>query len=452
MITIQQFIHSAIYHQSINHNSAILQFHNTSIPQFLIISLLSLMKLLHTADWHLGKKLDQVSRLEEQMEVLNEICEIADREEVDAILIAGDLFDTPNPSIDAIELFYQTLRRLANNGQRVVIGIGGNHDSPDRIEAPDPLARASGILLAGYPHSEITPFALETGLNVSRSAPGFVELQLPHYEYPLRIILTPYANELRIRKFLGESDKEEMLRKLLSQRWQDLVDTYCDDKGVNVLMTHLFVVPSSHEVEVEEDEEEKTVLSLGGAQAVYTDNFPTSHLQYVALGHIHRPWVLQELPFPIVYSSSPLSYSFGDAYPDKSIFLADIIPGQPAAIKQIPLQAGKPTLRTRCEDIPEALEWLKGHPDTWVELTLVTEDHISAKDRKLLYESHSGIIRIIPEFKYPDKMRFSQGKQIDLGKKVEDLFYDFFIHKKGGPPDKEMISLFREIMNEESEE
>ena len=145
------------------------------------------MKILHTADWHLGKRLEQYSRLEEQHEVLNEICEIADREDVDAVLIAGDLFDHPNPPIEAIDLFYQTLKRLSKDGQRPVIGIAGNHDSPDRVQAPDPLARASGIILMGYPKAEIRPFTLSTGLELTRSAPGFVELRIPGQQHSLRL-------------------------------------------------------------------------------------------------------------------------------------------------------------------------------------------------------------------------------------------------------------------------
>ncbi len=408
------------------------------------------MKFLHTADWHLGKKLDQVSRLEEQIDVMDEICKIAERGAVDVVLVAGDLFDTPNPSIEAIELFYQTLRRLADNGRRAVIGISGNHDSPDRIEAPDPLARASGILLAGYPYSEIKPFELETGLKILRTAPGFVELKLPRYDYPFRLIITPYANEVRLRKFLGETDKAESLRKLLAEVWQKLASTFCDDRGVNVLMTHLFVVPKEKVDDVMEDEEEKTVLSLGGAQAVFTENFPDG-LQYAALGHLHRPWVLRETPYPIVYSSSPLQYSFGDAHAQKQVFIVDVEPGQPANWHQIPLQSGKQTVQQKFEHMTEALEWLEKHQDTWVELTLVMEDHLSAQDRKRLNEIHKGIIRIIPEFRNPDQLKFSQGRQVDLSKQIEELFQDFFIHKKGVPPNEDIKILFKEIMGEETD-
>ena len=98
------------------------------------------MKILHTADWHLGKRLDRFSRLEEQVEVLGEIVKIADENAVDLVLIAGDLFDSFNPSIEATELFYKTLKQLTNNGKRPVIAIAGTHDASDRIDAPYPLA------------------------------------------------------------------------------------------------------------------------------------------------------------------------------------------------------------------------------------------------------------------------------------------------------------------------
>jgi exonuclease SbcD len=90
------------------------------------------MKILHTSDWHLGKKLEGFSRLEEQEAVLEEICGIAEQEKAHAIIVAGDLFDTYNPSSDAVEVFYRYLKKMADNGRRAVIALAGNHDSPNR--------------------------------------------------------------------------------------------------------------------------------------------------------------------------------------------------------------------------------------------------------------------------------------------------------------------------------
>ncbi|WP_199898137.1 metallophosphoesterase family protein [Marinilabilia salmonicolor] len=178
------------------------------------------MRILHTSDWHLGKRLESFSRLEEQKEVLDEICAIADEENAEVIVVAGDLFDTFNPSTEAVDLFYKSLKRLTNNGQRPVIAIAGNHDSPDRIEAPDPLARECGIIFVGFPNSEVQAFSLESGLKITKSAVGFMEIMLPDNPVPLRVITTPYANELRLKTFLNPDKKEEALRTILKDSWQ----------------------------------------------------------------------------------------------------------------------------------------------------------------------------------------------------------------------------------------
>ena len=266
------------------------------------------MKILHTADWHLGKRLEKFSRLEEQREVLEEIIQTADKEEVDAILIAGDLFDNYNPSTEAVELFYKTLKRLSNNGKRAVVAIAGNHDSPDRIEAPDALARECGILFAGYPGTSISPCELESGICVAQSEPGFIELKLPFQNPKLRLLLTPYANEYRLKTFLGVEGSEEELRQVLARKWAELADKYCDNEGVNILVSHLFMMKKG-ETPPQEPDDEKPILHVGGAQAVYSENIP-KQIQYAALGHLHRYQVIDNKPCPVVYSSSPLSYSF----------------------------------------------------------------------------------------------------------------------------------------------
>ncbi len=138
------------------------------------------MRILHTSDWHLGgKRLEDFPRLEEQQAVMHEICEIAEREKVDVVVVSGDLFDTFNPSTEAIELFYKTLKRLTAGGHRPVIAIAGNHDSPDRIEAPDPLARECGIIFAGYPHSEATPVRTRQRPYVAAKRAGFSRVATP---------------------------------------------------------------------------------------------------------------------------------------------------------------------------------------------------------------------------------------------------------------------------------
>ena len=407
------------------------------------------MKILHTSDWHLGKKLDDFSRMEEQQAVLQEICEIADHEQADAVFVAGDLFDTFNPPTEAVDLLYKTLKRLTNNGRRPVIAIAGNHDSPDRIEAPDPLARECGIIFAGYPNSRIAPFELDSGLKVLSSEDGFLEVQLPETTVPLRILLTPYANEYRLRTCLEVENSEDELRAVLQKKWETLAEQYCDDKGVNMLVSHLFMVRQGDELP-EEPEDEKPILHVGGAQAVYTENIPAK-IQYTALGHLHRMHRVDNNSNPVYYSGSSLSYSFAEANQKKYVLLVDAEPGQIAAVRKIELNSGKRLLRKRAEGMEEALQWLSDNQDALVELTLVTETYLNATDRKQLNKAHAGIVSIIPEVTNPDNLVGNQQKQIDLSRSMEELFRDYFMHEKGQEPNDDLKNLFNEILAEEEQ-
>ena len=407
------------------------------------------MRLLHTSDWHLGKRLDDFSRIEEQHAVLHEIVEIAEHEQVDAVLVAGDLFDTFNPPTEAVEVFYRTLKRLSNDGLRPVIVIAGNHDSPDRIEAPDPLARECGIVFAGYPNSRVLPFELESGLKVLQSSEGFLELKLPGGEVPLRLILTPYANEYRLKACLGVENSEEALREVLEQKWKALADQFCDKAGVNVLLSHLFMVRRGDELP-EEPADEKPILHVGGAQAIYTDNIPPQ-IQYTALGHLHRMHSVAAGSSPVYYSGSPLSYSFGEANQKKYVLIIDVLPGKAAEVREIELTKGKPLLRKRAEGIEDALQWLAENTDALVELTLVTDTFLTAIERRQLNAAHEGIVAIIPEVANVDGLSIHKHKQIDLTQSMEDLFRDYFQHEKGQAPNDEIMNLFTEILAQEEE-
>lgn len=407
------------------------------------------MRLLHTSDWHLGKRLEDFSRYEEQQAVLNEICELADREQVDVVLFAGDLFDTFNPPTEAVDLFYKTLKRLTNNGSRPVIAIAGNHDSPDRIEAPDPLARVCGIIFAGYPHSVIPSFQLESGLSVISSEAGFLELKLPGSSVPLRLLFTPYANEFRLKTYLGHENSEEELRSVLQQQWQQLADRYCDTTGVNVLVTHLFVVKKGEPLP-EEPADEKPILHVGGAQAIHTENIP-NQIQYTAIGHLHRMHRVDIKPCMVYYSGSPLSYSFAEANQTKYVLLVDVEPGREATVKELELTTGKRLLRKRAEGIDEALEWLALNTNSLVELTIVTDTYLTAQERKQLGAAHNGIVSIIPEVKNEKLLASGNQKNIDLTKSMDELFRDYFKHEKGQEPNDQLMELFTELLSDDVE-
>ncbi|MFD1771007.1 metallophosphoesterase family protein [Sphingobacterium suaedae] len=405
------------------------------------------MKILHTGDWHLGKRLDYFPRLEEQRAVLNEICEIADAEQVDVVLIAGDLYDTFNPPVDAVDLLYKTLRRLSSGGKRLVVAIAGNHDSADRIDAPDTLARECGILFIGYPKAKIQSFELSQCFSIAKSDEGFLEVRLPSYDYPLRLIHTPFANELRLKQFLGLANKEQQLDGLLKAHWADLADKYCDAQGLNLLIAHLYMLKRGGEI-LEEPDGEKPI-KVGYADLIYSDGIPPQ-IQYTALGHLHRFQQIGGHPAPVVYPSSPLAYSFSEAGQQKGVVIIEGVPAEPVQYRFVPLTAGRKLYRKKFDDIDTAVHWLRENSNALVELTLVSNEFLSSADLKRIHEAHDGIIHIIPVIR-KEEAAIEKARTINLEQDLDNLFKDYFHYRLGQPPNEEIMSLLNEVMNSETE-
>ena len=400
------------------------------------------MKILHTADWHLGKRLDRFSRLEEQILVMNEIVEIANEQHVNLVLIAGDLFDNFNPGVEATELFYKTLKRLSLNGKRPVVAISGNHDSPNLIDAPDPLARECGIILIGHPKAEVSPFEVE-GFTIINSAPGYIEIQMKNQDFPVRILHTPYANEIRLKEYFGQN-KEEELNNVLAENWKHLADKYCDENGVNLLMAHLYMNKKGAPI-LEEPEGEKPI-KIGNADLIYSDIIPPQ-IQYTALGHLHGFRNIGTAEKPVVYSSSPLCYSFSEAGQTKYISIIDAQPNQKVSFERIPLQNGKSLARKTFNNVETAVEWLTENQNSLVELTLESETFLTAEERKRIYQTHHGIVHLIPKVRNQE-FNENELRTVNLNQDIQSLFKDYFKSKNNGQEaNEDLINLFNEIKN-----
>lgn len=409
------------------------------------------MKILHTADWHLGKRLERFDRLEEQRLVMEEICQIAESEDVQAVVVAGDLFDTYNPPTEAIHLLFRTLKRLSADGRRPVIAIAGNHDSPERIEAPDPLALECGIFFAGYPHTQVSPVTLESGLRVTATGPGIMELSIPGVAFPLRVLLAPFANEGRLRKDLGIDQPDAALRALLEGFWSDIAEKHCDARGLNIMVGHLWMAPESGTAAEEDSDEEK---SLGTAAQVFTSCIPPA-IQYAALGHIHSHFNVPGGPCPAVYASSPLAYSFPKRGSDeaasrgKHVVIVEGQPGEPVTYRAVPLQSGRKLHRMQFPDVATALDWLHANPETYVELHIETDSFLTAEERKLIMTAHPRVVGPIPVFRNAERVAASHPRSIDIGRSREDLFKDFFLYRTGVEASEEIMALYLEIAGKE---
>lgn len=408
-----------------------------------------MLRLLHTSDWHLGKRLGDFSRLPEQREVLDEICDIADREKVHAILIAGDVFDTYNPPVEAIELFYKTLKKLGKNGERAVVVIAGNHDSPDRIHAPDPLARECGIILAGFPAQQITPFKLESGLSVESPLAGIIKIQLADISFPLNVIHTAYANEFRMQTFMGTENPDDGLRSSLQKFWSELAEEIDVSTEVSVLLSHLYMVERHGERPPEPLDEEKPIRIPGGASEVFTDLLPEC-IQYTALGHLHRRQCIGRLPSPVIYSGSPLSYSFSEASQKKFVEIVELLPGVEAVHRSVELNKGKPLLRKTFNSVEEAISWLSSNQNCLAEITLKLDKYLSGAIIRQLHSVHPGIVGIVPDINFSEADS-SITALPDLSDSIDGLFISYFKSRHGHEPDEALMGLFHEVLSDNSE-
>lgn len=401
------------------------------------------MRILHTSDFHIGKRLYSCERREEQEAVLKELSDVCRRENIDVVLVAGDLFDNFNPSVASMSLLYDSLCEVADGGNRPVISIAGNHDSPDRIDMPDSFARKNGVFFLGNYDSLQQEIRLNDRITIEKTAQNYMQLRFSDYDYPLQLIVTPFVNEQRLKEKFDFENEESMLRDYLQQVWQQTVKTYATERGVKVLMTHLFVLKDENDTTLEPEDE--NAINIGGLSAIYADNIP-SEIQYTALGHLHRMQrVGQKNAW---YSGSPLAYSFSEDEQQKYFLIADIEPEKEPIIKKVSIQSGIAIKNLTAESVEEALKVLSENQDYWVQLRLITDKAISYEQSSQLHSAHGRLLQIIPEIKSESIAGRQRSKILELQDNPVELFGEFYKSTHGGQePDEALTELFREVMN-----
>ncbi|MCT0199069.1 exonuclease SbcCD subunit D [Synechococcus sp. CS-1325] len=280
------------------------------------------MRLLHTSDWHLGRSFHGVSLLDEQAAAITRIVALAREHEVEAVLIAGDLYDRAIPPAEAVALFNDALARLSAGGTAVV-AIAGNHDSHVRVSVYDPLLSTFNITIRGDVRRAHEPVLL-----TPRGGGAPVAI------YPLPY-LEPAVDGPALSGEPGRLRHEQVTRLALARLRADLSGR---PGHRAVLVAHTFVAGG-------ESCESERELTVGNVDRVSVEAF--AGFDYVALGHLHRS---QQLAGPrIAYSGTPLPYSFSEQDHIKSVRIVELAaaPGapEPAAVQVIPLQVGRP-LRT----------------------------------------------------------------------------------------------------------
>src|SRR5690606_24863658 len=258
--------------------------------------------------------------------------------------------------------------------------------------------------------------------------------------------LAPYANELLLKTYLGEEDREEELRKVLQDKWEALADQYCDNHGVNLFVGHFFFMKEGGQPEAE-PESERPILHVGGTQAIYTNNLPRQ-IQYAALGHLHRYHTCDTAPCPVVYSSSPLAYSFSEAGQQKNVVLVNAKPGHAVDYKPIGLSKGRPLCRKTFSDLAATLAWLEANPYCFVEVIYATDEAIDAATRRAIMKAHDGIVSLIPQLTQ-EQFSADHLQADDLNQDMLTLFSRYYKSAQGTPPTEEVLHLFKEVISQD---
>ncbi|MGI6586209.1 MAG: exonuclease SbcCD subunit D [Gracilibacteraceae bacterium] len=397
------------------------------------------MRILHTSDWHLGKTLDNINRIEEQKQFIDELCEIAESESADLVLVAGDIFDTYNPSSAAEELFYDAVDRLNAKGRRAVVVIAGNHDSPDRLCAASPLAYKNGIVLLGYPGSDAGIFK---NSSILQAGPGWLEIKPGSSEHSAVIIALPYPSESRLEQLISADSSEDKLQEAYSEKICELLHNLSKnfrEDTVNLIVSHLYL---------RDGRTSDSERQLGGALVVDPCRLP-DNAHFIALGHLHRPQRVKSAPSPTYYSGSPLAYSFSETDYSKVVYIVDAVPGRESEIREVYLKSGKPLKQWKARNgIMEALGWCEEGKDlnAWIDLEIYTDRALTLEEQKLLRELNPGIINIRPVI--TDEKESIISFENREGKKIEELFKDYYRYKTGMEAAEEMLETFLEVINE----
>lgn len=376
------------------------------------------MKLIHTSDLHLGKRVYEYSMLEDQEFILKRIINIVDAEKPDGVIIAGDIYDKSIPPAEAVQLFDDFLVQLAKRRLEVFV-ISGNHDSPERIAFGARLMDVSGIHMSPVYKGEVSPFTLtdEHG--------------------PVNIFMLPFLKPPQVRRFYGEqiSSYTDAVKAAISGMKIEPTER-------NVLVTHQFVTGALRS----ESEE----ISVGGTDNV--DAYVFEPFDYVALGHIHSPQNCGSEK--IRYCGTPLKYSFSEVKDQKSLTVVEL------------QEKGNMSCRTISLKPKHELVELKG---TYEELTLKAfyenttwqEDytHITLTDEEDIPDAIGKLRTVyhhLMKLDYDNK-RTRSNQEISGAEAVEaktplELFAEFYEMQNNQPMSDEQVDYMKELITATWEE
>lgn len=377
------------------------------------------MKFMHISDLHIGKQLCHYNMRVEQSDILQKIVNIAAAESVDAVLIAGDIYDKSVPSAEAVAVFDEFLTGLHALDKEIFL-IAGNHDSAERIDYAGEILARHKVHIAGMP-----PRNQEEYLHKAVLTDTYGEVN---------VYLLPFIKPMYVRSMFQEKETlsyEEAVAGLLDR---EQVDTSVR----NVLVAHQFFVSGTNETMRGDTE----LLLMGGIDKVDVSVLPD--FDYAAFGHIHRAQRIGNDAYR--YSGTPLAYSVKESDYEKTVTIAELNEkGSKPVIRQIPLEPLRKITVLR-GTLAQVLEEAKRYAEDYVSITL-TDEQDPYKPKERLEEVYPYILEIQIDNSRTRQIMNTEG---DIQEDVDPLtvFEGFFYEVQGRSMNEAEESLFRNMLNE----
>ncbi len=437
------------------------------------------MKLLHISDLHIGKRVNEFSMIEDQKYILRQILTIADQQQADGVMIAGDIYDKPVPSAEAVQVFDWFLTELADRGKKVY-AVSGNHDSAERIAFGAQLMRGRGVYVSPVYRGETAKYTLTDAYGemniyllpfikpavVRHALEGLTDTDADFMqeevlsdaaekEKPSKVLPGSCYETEKSSKVSSESCYEtekpskvssescyekEKPSKVSPESYYDAVKIVIERMNVdtskrNILIAHQFVTGAGRC-----DSEE---VSVGGLDNVESEVFDA--FDYVALGHIHSPQFIKRET--LRYCGTPLKYSFSEADQEKSVTVVEFAEKGNIQLSTVPLVPLRDMRRIRGTylEVTARTFYQEFNTEDYVQVTLTDEEDIPDGLQKL---------RII----YPNLMRLeydnSRTKQSHMIERVEDieqkseqeLFAEFYELQNNQPMNAEQAAFVAQLI------
>lgn len=374
------------------------------------------MKLIHLSDLHLGKRVNEFSMIEDQKYILDQILTVIDEERPDGILLAGDLYDRPVPSAEAVQLFDSFLTRLAQR-KLPVYAISGNHDSAERIAFGAHIMSSSGICMSPVYDGKTAKYCLTDSYG------------------EVWIHLLPFIRPSVVRHALaGEEGTEEI------RTYQEAVQAAVEHMDIdiekrNILVAHQFAVGA-----VSCDSEEITV---GGIDQIEVSVF--RDFDYVALGHIHSPQNVGS--DHIRYCGTPLKYSFSEAGQQKSVTVVELKEKGNLKVREISLKPKRDMrkLKGSYMEITSLSNCQDTNTEDYVQITLTDEEDIVDGMQKLR-TIYPNLMRLEYDNRRTRENQNVAGAETVQKKSELEYFEEFFELQNNQPMNKEQRKFSEELM------